>query len=106
VPPLLELNEKHPLLNSYIVLNSTRQPNGLRYPLVGGTRQRRSDGTSFEPKKLLENAHAVPTGSTLRSHHDSPSALPGVGCITLALAGSARVIPVIVRDAVLACLYA
>ena len=24
-------------------------PNGLRYPLVGGTRQRRFDETSFEP---------------------------------------------------------
>ena len=24
-------------------------PNGLRYPLVGGTRQRRFDGTGFEP---------------------------------------------------------
>ena len=28
----------------------------MRYPLVGGTRSRRFDGTSFEPKKLLENA--------------------------------------------------
>jgi len=35
-------------------------PNGLRYPLVGGTRQRRFDGTSFKPRKLLENA-ATPT---------------------------------------------
>ncbi len=31
-------------------------PNGLRYPLVGGTRQRRFDGTNFKPRKLLENA--------------------------------------------------
>ena len=30
--------------------------NGLRYPLVGGTRQRHFDGTSLEPSKLLENA--------------------------------------------------
>ena len=30
-------------------------PNGLRYPLVGGTRQRHFDGTSFEPNKLPEN---------------------------------------------------
>jgi len=36
------------------------QPNGVRYPLVGGTRQRRFDGTSFEPKKLPEN-EATPT---------------------------------------------
>ena len=31
-------------------------PNGLRYPLVGGTRQRHFDGTSFKPRKLPENA--------------------------------------------------
>jgi len=36
------------------------RPNGERYPLVGGTRCRRFDGTSFEPKKPLENA-ASPT---------------------------------------------
>src|SRR6266508_6465804 len=34
--------------------------NGVRYPLVGGTRQRRFDGTNFKPGKLLENA-ATPT---------------------------------------------
>ena len=28
----------------------------MRYPLVGGTRPRRFDGTNFEPRKLLENA--------------------------------------------------
>jgi len=46
--------------------------NGWRYPLVGGTRQRRFGGTSLEPRKLLENAqtstsrvHAV-LGSLLR----------------------------------------
>jgi len=31
-------------------------PNGLRYPRVGGTRQRRFDGTNFKPYKLPENA--------------------------------------------------
>jgi len=31
-------------------------PNGLRYPLVGGMRQRQFDGTSFKPRKLPENA--------------------------------------------------
>jgi len=36
-------------------------PNGLRYPLVGGTRQRHFAGTSFKPRKPLENA-ATPTG--------------------------------------------
>ena len=30
--------------------------NGLRYPLVGGTRQRYFIGTSLKPRKLLENA--------------------------------------------------
>jgi len=30
--------------------------NGWRYPLVGGTRQRHFDGTTFKPRKLLENA--------------------------------------------------
>jgi len=30
--------------------------NGLRYPLVGGTRQRHFDGTNLKPQKLLENA--------------------------------------------------
>ena len=47
--------------------------NGLRYPLVGGTRQRHFDGTNFEPRKMLQNAatptsrvHAVLGGSTER----------------------------------------
>jgi len=35
-------------------------PNGWRYPLVGGTRQRRFDGTKLEPRKAFENA-ATPT---------------------------------------------
>ena len=34
------------------------QPNGLRYPLVGGTRSRHFDGTSFKPRKLPENAQS------------------------------------------------
>src|SRR5215212_1066528 len=33
-----------------------KAPNGLRYPLVGGMRQRRFDGTHSKPHKLLENA--------------------------------------------------
>jgi len=32
------------------------QPNGLRYPLVGGTRQRHFDGINLKPCKVLENA--------------------------------------------------
>jgi len=35
-------------------------PNGLRYPRVGGTRERHFDGTNFKPHKTLENA-ATPT---------------------------------------------
>ncbi len=31
-------------------------PNGLRYPLVGGTRQHHFDGTNFKPRKMPENA--------------------------------------------------
>src|SRR5687768_9125910 len=31
-------------------------PNGSRYPLVGGTRERHFDGIQSEPHKLLENA--------------------------------------------------
>jgi len=31
-------------------------PNGWRYPLVGGTRERYFIGTSFKPRKRLENA--------------------------------------------------
>ncbi len=41
-------------------INLCPAPNGKRYPRVGGTRQRRFAGTSFEPRKLLENA-ATPT---------------------------------------------
>src|SRR6266545_3372888 len=42
------------------ILKSSVLPNGLRYPLVGGTRQRHFDGTGFQPRKLPENA-ASPT---------------------------------------------
>jgi len=31
-------------------------PNGSRYPLVGGMRQRHFTGTNFKPHKVLENA--------------------------------------------------
>jgi hypothetical protein len=34
--------------------------NGLRYPRVGGTRERRFAGTNLKPRKELENA-ATPT---------------------------------------------
>jgi hypothetical protein len=32
------------------------KPNGERYPLVGGTRQRHFDGTNLKPRKVPENA--------------------------------------------------
>ena len=50
------------------------RPNGLRYLLVGGTRQRHFDGTNLEPRRLPENAqtptsrvHAL-LGGTLHVH--------------------------------------
>jgi hypothetical protein len=39
-------------------------PNGVRYPLVGGTRERHFDGTNSKPRKLLENAQS-PTSRVL-----------------------------------------
>ncbi len=47
-------------------------PNGVRYPRVGGTRQRHFAGTSLQPRELPENAqtptrrvHAVLGAATL-----------------------------------------
>jgi len=37
---------------------SSQTPNGLRHPLVGGTRQRYFVGASSKPRKLLENAQS------------------------------------------------
>ena len=31
-------------------------PNGWRYPLVGGTRERHFDGTNLKPRTMPENA--------------------------------------------------
>jgi len=39
----------------------TKPPNGLRYPLVGGTRQPYFDRTSFKPRKVLEKAQTPTT---------------------------------------------
>ena len=36
-------------------------PNGWRCPLVGGTRERRFDGTNSKPHKLLKNAQTPTT---------------------------------------------
>ena len=45
----------------FLFLLSDLPPNGLRYPLVGGTRQRHFDGTRLKPRKLLENAQTPTT---------------------------------------------
>jgi hypothetical protein len=39
-----------------VILLLALPPNGWRYPLVGGTRQRHFDGTNSKPHKRLENA--------------------------------------------------
>jgi hypothetical protein len=58
----------------YLKFIQAEPANGVRYPLVGGTRQRLFAGTSFKPRKLLENAqtptsrvHAV-LGGVLTKH--------------------------------------
>src|SRR3990172_2966806 len=43
-------------VRSFSFLKRIKLPNGLRYPLVGGTRRRHFDGTSLKPRKQLENA--------------------------------------------------
>jgi hypothetical protein len=45
---------------SAVLIQFARNCPTAGYPLVGGTRQRHFDGTSFEPRKLPENA-ATPT---------------------------------------------
>jgi hypothetical protein len=54
----------------------SERANGVRYPLVGGTRQRHFAGTNFKPRKLLENAqtptsrvHAVLGGDCLETDY-------------------------------------
>jgi len=49
---------KYPLSIAFFQFHcqTTCAPNGSRYLLVGGTRQRHFAGTSFKPRKLLENA--------------------------------------------------
>ena len=57
-------------------------PNGWRYPLVGGTRQRHFDGTYSKPQKLPENAqtptsrvHAVLASIFDEDKHNPPTHL-------------------------------
>src|SRR5688500_14150216 len=77
----------------YLIQYSTRRensitnmapPNGLRYPLVGGTRQRQFDGTSSKPRKRLKNVqtptsrvHALLGGVTFMPHFYAPQILRG-----------------------------
>ena len=49
------LDSKRSEVALFIVIFSVA-PNGERYPLVGGTRQRHFAGTNSKPRKLLENA--------------------------------------------------
>jgi len=48
-----------------------KPPNGVRYPLVGGTRVRRFDGTNLKPRKRLENAQN-PTRRVLACKRNPP----------------------------------
>jgi hypothetical protein len=50
-PEYVELN----FLKDTIIFTD-RLPNGLRYPLVGGMRERYFDGINLKPHNLLENA--------------------------------------------------
>jgi hypothetical protein len=44
--------DQNPFLKSQV----DQRANGLRYPLVGGTRQRHFGGINFKPRKVIENA--------------------------------------------------
>jgi len=44
------------MLSVFFVIYLTKAANGLRYPLVGGTRYRHFAGTHSKPRKVLENA--------------------------------------------------
>ena len=41
---------------TFMLIVAASAPNGLRYPLVGWTRQRHFDGTSFKPREVPKNA--------------------------------------------------
>ena len=60
---------------------------------MGGTGQRHFDGTNSKPRKLPENVHAVPTGSS-----------PTTRASTYVVGERVHIIPVLVRDAVLGSL--
>jgi hypothetical protein len=60
------------------------QPNGVRYPLVGGTRQRHFAGTNRKPHKLPENAQ-TPTRRVLACKRDPQGLRSGTFLDTLCL---------------------
>jgi hypothetical protein len=48
-----------PPLATEFILTTKPRPNGLRYPLVDGTRQRYFAGTHVKPRRQLENAQTL-----------------------------------------------
>src|SRR5215207_1040414 len=64
MPAIYELSSRRYEIKIFVICKPSQSlpPNGWRYPLVGGTRQCRFDGTNLKPQKLPENA---PTPTTL-----------------------------------------
>jgi hypothetical protein len=54
VPVVFVIN--HRFIQSYIEIVLDGPPNGLRYPLVGGTGEHHFNGINSKPRKLPENA--------------------------------------------------
>ena len=74
-------NSTDQTFTDWIMYLSTYVPNGLRYPLVGGTRKRHFAVANLKPRKLLENAQ---TPTTMAAAFACPGCsipgLPGLGC--------------------------
>lgn len=60
-----------PFNETFPLIQCSLRANGLRYPLVGGTRQRHFAGTNSKPRKLPENA-PTPTSRVLACKRDPP----------------------------------
>ena len=58
-------------------------PNGERYPLVGGTRQRQFAGTNSKPRKVLKNAQTPTTMAPALFAGDRVHAVLGAFSYTL-----------------------
>src|SRR5215216_4544787 len=76
LPPYNPHNSNYEII-TYII--SFSAANGVRYPLVGGTREHHFDGINFKPRKLPENAptptsrvHAVLDGFVWVKSYDLP----------------------------------